>query len=765
MSNRTHLVQRVSRVRRRASFARGFFGALVLAAGVFSAAPSSAYAGSEAVTVTYDVTPRDYNGDSNVSAQVTNIQVVGDVEGTTEVVLLNAVLLPPGDAAAGPGRSVFAFSSNPSSDTFAPPHFGLNLGTHVSFSTVDIDPKPLTIEFVPDGKEYDGSATTTGSLSVVGKEAGDDVTATFTSMAYGSENEGAGQTATAAGLGLAGADAGNYALQNTSAQGTGTITPHPIDITAQTATKVYDATNLSPVLPLLTSGTIFAGDTFAFTQIYTDKLVAGSPTKTLTPTGVVTPGPGRQVSNYLVTFVPTSTGSITIRTLTVSITADDKPVDGTTDATVTLIDDRVGSDVLTITSDPGTFDDAFVGEDKTVTVTGITLAPGGDADNYVLGNTEATTLADITPVLGLHPGVQLFDSGAAGPLYSGVTTYTLGGDLDLDGDKDLVNVTPQGVQIFHNEGNVGGVPTMVLKQELEVKWSQGGGAIDCDNDGDLDLVLGAVVDVKILRNDGSGFFVVEQAFPHGFAQPTVAIPYHSRANSLNPASKLRIAVSSSSDNDVLQDLIGGSTDGRPHLYRAIDPNGANPLNSTNPVGSLGGVAFYDLGLNEVVNAMALLSGVDPRFRTEVPNFVSGATDPERIQTLTINFIAVDRALTDLDEAKALISDVSDLDRITAIENLLLAAQLDIVAQAIDLGAPGTFPLAKQQKLSRQRKRNQKRARVAQAQMQQSIALARSTGQSFERDAAMRRANRLGKKALRNLSKFHKSRERAEKRGR
>src|SRR5205823_4189548 len=68
--------------------------------------------------------------------------------------------------------------------------------------------------------------------------------------------------------------------------------------------------------------------------------------------------------------------------------------DGTTDATVTLSDDRVAGDVLTDASTAASFADKNVGTAKPVSVSGISIS-GADAANYTF-NTTASTTADIT---------------------------------------------------------------------------------------------------------------------------------------------------------------------------------------------------------------------------------------------------------------------------------------------------------------------------------------------------------------------------------
>ncbi|MFN9372631.1 MAG: beta strand repeat-containing protein, partial [Planctomycetaceae bacterium] len=89
------------------------------------------------------------------------------------------------------------------------------------------------------------------------------------------------------------------------------------------------------------------------------------------------------------------TFAISAQVLTVTATATSRIYDGTAVATVTLDDDRVDGDDLTVSYTSATFDTKHVGTGKTVTVYNLSLS-GPDAANYTLAATEITTTADIT---------------------------------------------------------------------------------------------------------------------------------------------------------------------------------------------------------------------------------------------------------------------------------------------------------------------------------------------------------------------------------
>jgi hypothetical protein len=84
----------------------------------------------------------------------------------------------------------------------------------------------------------------------------------------------------------------------------------------------------------------------------------------------------------------------TPKALAVTFGAANKVYDATTVATVTLDDNRIGADIITI-NHTANFSDKNAGPRKTVNVTGVTLA-GVDAGNYIVAS-SGSAVADVTP--------------------------------------------------------------------------------------------------------------------------------------------------------------------------------------------------------------------------------------------------------------------------------------------------------------------------------------------------------------------------------
>ena len=105
---------------------------------------------------------------------------------------------------------------------------------------------------------------------------------------------------------------------------------------------------------------------------------------------------GTSMGNYTYNNTASTTADITPLGITGNFTAASKPYDGNNSAVVLTrtLTGVLGTDDVSLTGGTATFDNANVGNDKTVTLNGATLS-GTDAGNYALSSLGTTT-ADIT---------------------------------------------------------------------------------------------------------------------------------------------------------------------------------------------------------------------------------------------------------------------------------------------------------------------------------------------------------------------------------
>lgn len=308
---------------------------------------------------------------------------------------------------------------------------GIYKGKVTSIATEKITPIILSVTATANNKTYDGTADTTGSIALSGVLSGETVTATGT-FAFDNKNVGTDKTVNVAGITLAGADQGNYRV-NDAVITTSDIAPKTLVATARANNRVYDgtvdATGDISLSGVLSGETVIATGTFAF-----DNKDVGTG-KTVNVSSVILTGD--DAGNYGVNdTVITTAANITKKELTATATGAGKVYDGNTIGTGSIVlEGVVGSEKVTATG-TFTFDNKNAGTDKTVTVADITLGGVGKA-NYTVNDTATTT--NITPkpaeIIVDNPTIKY---GSAYPTFGGtVSGLIVPGDLGTITYKEI----------------------------------------------------------------------------------------------------------------------------------------------------------------------------------------------------------------------------------------------------------------------------------------------------------------------------------------
>src|SRR5439155_12758650 len=157
-----------------------------------------------------------------------------------------------------------------------------------------------------------------------------------------SKTAGTGKTVTATGLSLSGADAANYQLGSTTATTTAAIAVRPLAVSATGVNRAYDATTGATVT---LSDNRVSGDSLSTSYgsaSFADKNIGTAKTVSVNAIAIS----GTDAANYAANTTASTTANITARSLTVSATGVNRVYDGTTNATVTLTDNRVAGDTL-----------------------------------------------------------------------------------------------------------------------------------------------------------------------------------------------------------------------------------------------------------------------------------------------------------------------------------------------------------------------------------------------------------------------------------
>jgi hypothetical protein len=193
--------------------------------------------------------------------------------------------------------------------------------------------------------------------------------------------------------------------------GTVNILPGEITITADPKKKIYG--EVDPQLTYqITSGSLFGSDAFTGTLIRDPGENVG--------TYGIKQGTVALNRNYVITYVNNSC-IINRKSLTASLTANNKVYDGNASATIAArtLTGVINGDIVNLgTSGSAAFDNKNAGNSKTVTISGLSII-GTQAGNYVLLPTSTTTTANITPK-------QISAAfTATSKIYSGTTSATI----------------------------------------------------------------------------------------------------------------------------------------------------------------------------------------------------------------------------------------------------------------------------------------------------------------------------------------------------
>ncbi len=177
---------------------------------------------------------------------------------------------------------------------------GSNYALSFTGGMLRITPRALTGTASARDKIYDGTRTADGQILLTGVLFGDDVGAGG-SFTFADRNVGNGKAVSLSGIGLFGADAGNYSLGMIGPV-TASITPRPITIAADDQRRFFNEDN--PPLTYRVGGLGLVGDDGLSGVLATDAMRESAPGAYAIGQGSLTAG-----GNYQIRFEP---GSLTV---------------------------------------------------------------------------------------------------------------------------------------------------------------------------------------------------------------------------------------------------------------------------------------------------------------------------------------------------------------------------------------------------------------------------------------------------------------------
>ena len=255
--------------------------------------------------------------------------------------------------------------------------------------TLEVTPKAVTITADSDTKVYDGTSLTKNGYSITSGElaTGDSIESVTVTGSQTTSGEGA-NVPSAAVIKNASNEVVTSSYNITYVNGTLEVTKKAVTITADSDSKVYDKTALTK--DSYTNSDLAAGDSIESVTITGSQTDAGESTNV--PSAAVIKNASNEdvTASYDITY-ENGTLEVTKKPVTISgISVIDKIYDGTTDAELDYSDidwsacGMVDGDELSVTA-KGTYEDTSAGEDKSVTITDITIG-GTSVDNYILAD-------------------------------------------------------------------------------------------------------------------------------------------------------------------------------------------------------------------------------------------------------------------------------------------------------------------------------------------------------------------------------------------
>jgi len=409
--------------------------------------------------------------DGSTTATLGNLGTLGGIVGDDDVSLSDAgATMVFANADVGTNKTV-TISGLGLSGAAADNYVLANTSTS---ATASITPKSLTLAgLTVNNKTYDGNTgATIGSLGTLsGLVDGDQVQLGTGSATFADANAGTGKQVTISGLGLLGADAGNYVLEDgtgaalTTTTATAAIAAKSLSLTGlKVADKVYDGTTAATIDDdQVTLDGIVGTDDVSLSgsvgSVAFSDANAGT-NKTVNISGLSLGGTA--ANNYvLADTAATTTASITPKSLTLAgLTVNNKTYDGTTGATIGSLGTLSGlidGDQVQLGTGSATFADANAGTDKTVNIGGLGLL-GAAAGNYVLEDDTGTVITTTTARADITPKTLTFaDLGINDKVYDGSTAATIGSLGTLSGivGNDQVSLSGAGASAAFTDANAG----------------------------------------------------------------------------------------------------------------------------------------------------------------------------------------------------------------------------------------------------------------------------------------------------------------------
>ena len=323
-------------------------------------------------------------------------------------------------------------------------NYNLAVGQSNYSGFANITSASIIVRALDQIKTYDGNLNVSNqsAFSVSGLVAGENisgVTLAYINKDFGLNNKVVTITNAVAGAGTLMANyIANYVDSTTSS-----VTLAKLIIAATNQTKTYDGSTVANQSAFTTTGLATGENISGVNLVYANK-TAGYANKVIEINYAVASA-NTSLSNYDIVYQNNTTSTISPLTVTGfnGITANNKTYDGTRTATLNItaasITGILAGDQVNLSGASGLFNDANVGNTKSVTISNMILA-GFDAVNYATTGITSTVYANITSPISVGSDI-IRDKKYNAFIYHSLNKNDANHDnIAIVSDMDLLNI-------------------------------------------------------------------------------------------------------------------------------------------------------------------------------------------------------------------------------------------------------------------------------------------------------------------------------------
>ena len=323
-------------------------------------------------------------------------------------------------------------------------NYNLAAGQSNYSGSANITSASIIVRALDQIKAYDGNLNVSNqaAFSVSGLVAGENisgVTLTYINKDFGLNNKVVTITNAVAGAGTLMANyIANYVDSTTSS-----VALAKLIIAATNQTKTYDGSTIANQSAFTTTGLATGENISGVNLVYANK-IAGYANKVIEINYAVASA-NTSLSNYDIVYQNNTTSTISPLTVTGfnGITANNKTYDGTRTATLNItaasITGILAGDQVNLSGASGLFNDANVGNTKSVTISNMILA-GFDAVNYATTGITSTVYANITSPISVGSDI-IRDKKYNAFIYHSLNKNDANHDnIAIVSDMDLLNI-------------------------------------------------------------------------------------------------------------------------------------------------------------------------------------------------------------------------------------------------------------------------------------------------------------------------------------